>query len=251
MHRRCKSIAVTLLFYFACLANCDAQISHKFTIGKGNGGSGSVAITTGTVTATGATFVEFSIWYEPNSLLTNYPVISDNNSNSWILAKRSVTANDQGVDQYICYNYTGATEPATFSCSCAACDPTIGVDGFSGVQTSPSPVDQSSAASSGGTNESSWQAGSITPTTNGQLVFLSAVTSSASPIATPPAGFTYGYTWTGTGTFGGLNAYQIQSTAIAVNPSYSLSPSNSTAATLVSYKAATINAVKGFFKNRR
>ncbi len=157
--------------------------------------------------------------------------ISDSLGNTWT----PLTVQSDGTEAlnrlYYCVNPTVGvshtfTTTAQFVTLCA--------HAFSGAAASP--LDQESGTTGTGT---SLQPGSLTPSQSGCLVFTGHTATSGSSAPVIPSGFT-GLTepYTGGTNEGGGGAYEIQTTATAVNPNWSWTGSAHSAATMAIFLPA-------------
>lgn len=129
----------------------------------------------------------------------------------------------------------GSVASLTVSATSSAGFPSICVGGFSGTALSGVADQESGHDNTGTTN----QAGSITPTTNGQLV-CAGNTLNASQASTPTidSGFgTVAYVDFTANHFGAAMSCKVQMTAAAVNPQWAWPTSTFSTAVITSYKA--------------
>jgi hypothetical protein len=169
--------------------------------------------------------------------------ITDSQGNTWTQVGTSRTVGSTGH----CIRYSN-----TASCSSPPCvsathtftisggHPTIQVFGFSGAASSP--VDTGIAASTTASS-TSIQAGSVTPSVGGD-VLLACVTGGG-PLPSPSINSSFSTPLTGlsdNGSVRGAGSYYVQSTAGAINPTWSWSGSYSVAAGIAAFKKATETA---------
>jgi len=166
------------------------------------------------------------------------PTLTDSKSNTWILAKsKSGTVSNLFI--YYCHNPvvgSGHTFTATGSGATS-----MNVMGFSGSASSP--LDQTNSATvSGG----SLATGSITPSQSNELIIAVAAPTDGTSTYSVNSGFTTTYNINaGTGVNEGLiSSYLIQTTATAVNPTFSWSGTGDASAAIVSFK--TTGSVSSF-----
>ncbi len=161
--------------------------------------------------------------------------MSDSKGNTWT----ALTSQDSGsgVTNTILYvkNPTVGTGH-TFTFNSGGSVPAIAVAAFSGADTtSPFDIQNGNPSGSGTTI----QPGSITPNNNNELIITGLVMR-----LTETASIDSGFTITDqVALAGGLNygvalAYKIQTTAIAVNPTWTITLASSSAATIASFKAS-------------
>ncbi len=169
---------------------------------------------------------------------------TDSKSNTWVRAAFTVSSNVTSYIYYACAS-TGAfaTDVAhTFSDNPAAGNyPSVYVQAWSGSHSSP--LDQA-ICSALSTAVTSVQAGSITPTQDGELIFalfgLDGVISSAAI----DSGFTEtDFNASNAGAFGGSNAYLIQGTAAAVNPTWTWASATHAQATIASFFVGAASSI--------
>lgn len=198
-------------------------IGTGIAAGSSNGGS---SVTSGTYNTTGASLILLA-----TSTFGSHPTPTDSKSNTWTLAK-TVTASDSSqLSLWYCASPT--TDAAqTFGVSGASTFPSVAALAFSGGAGGV--TDQSNSAIS---SASSLQPGSITPTANAELI-VSAFYFNVS--ATPTVNSSFSTPLESNHLNGeclGLCfAYLIQTTAVAVNPTWTLGSANPNAAYIVSLK---------------
>lgn len=210
-------------------------VSHTHTTGGVTGGS-SPAINT-----VGATLLVFSVSY-----LVNNPVVSDSLGNTFTLAVDSGTnAGNQGKRIYYCLNpITGASDIFTIGTSGGNVLAVGEITAWSGAAASSVLGPTNSALAPTATT---LQPGSVTPTQNGSLI-ITGVTSQNTGSVTINSGFTITdqEPLTGGVSYSGAQAYLIQGTAGAVNPTWSGLTLTSAAAIAV-FKPAAVNTAGMFF----
>ncbi len=160
--------------------------------------------------------------------------ISDSKSNTWNALSAS-DGNDVRCRIWYAVNPTVGSAH-TFTKGASGTFSSIMVLAFSGADTS-SPFDQQNGNS--GTSLSSLAAGSVTPSTDGQVVVTGLGFNAVSSI-TVPSGYTITDTnnYSAANNYGGSAAYKIQTTATATNPSWSMSNTCDAAARVATFKAA-------------
>jgi hypothetical protein len=187
-------------------------------------------VTTGSVDTTGVNLIPVH-----TAALGNLGGVTDSKGNSYSLAVRSLGSGKSALNYVQAptvgsgHTFTGGTGNGSF--------PSIEVAGFSGSDTSP--LDVTNSSNSTGTTI---QPGSITPGANNELVVAGcAFEISFSPLLSVDGGFSI--TDNDPGAFalayGGVLSYLIQTTAAAANPTFTGNSSGPAAATIASFKAAT------------
>jgi hypothetical protein len=175
--------------------------------------STSNGVTSGAIDTTGSTLLVLCV----SAFVTTPGTISDSKSNTWVAGAATSSANDAIFCFYVKNPTVGSGH--TFTDTATGNFATIFVASFSGTDTTAN-TDQSN--SSGGTpGAGTVQPGSVTPTTNNQ-VLVTAVSADANTqtlsinagftITDQVNSFTNGYT--------GAMAYLVQGTAAAVNPTW-------------------------------
>lgn len=159
---------------------------------------------------------------------------SDSYSNTWSTADSNATT-DGSAALYYCYNPTVGTGH-TFSLG-------IGYGGvcfaaFSGSASSP--LDQHLASNTSDLSVLTYQPGSVTPTTAGQLIISGLSIGKTSTAISIDSGFTIIDTAQGTSgsTYGASLAYLVQTTAAAANPTWTRDQSGDCWGVNVSFKVA-------------
>lgn len=197
------------------------------------GGNGSTA-TTAAINTTGANFCVAVASYYTNSADT----VSDSKSNTWTELTRYTNAAFQRVVIWYAKNPTVGSGHTFTLGSGASTFPAIAAACFSGVDTS-SPFDQENGSANTKTP------GSVTPTQNNELIITGISTlTGAGTTPTVDSGFTVtgahansASNYTGYGL-----AYKIQTTAAAVNPTWSSTDTN-WATDIATFKATQAAAV--------
>lgn len=195
-----------------------------------NVGAGSAIgndITTAAIDTTGASLLVVCV----NDYTVNASTLSDSKGNTWtgLTAKMSTTAESK---LYYCKNPTVGTGH-TFTAAGTSIYATINVAAFSGAHLT-APFDQQNGATTAGAT--SLATGSITPSENNELII--AGISNVSAARSIDAGFTIAnqVNYAAGFHYGGAIAYLIQTTAGAVNPSWSWTGSGEAAAVIASFK---------------
>jgi hypothetical protein len=204
-----------------------AGIEHIATTTAGS--SGGNGVTTTAIDTTGADLIVVS------GAFFGTPTLSDSESNTWTaLTVQNGSAGEQSR-LYYCANPT--TDAAhTFTLTGASTFPTIGVVAVSGAASSP--FDQENGFSVG-TNGTSIQPGSITPSEDGCLVVTGVTTAGG-------ASHTINGTYTASvvdnlasNHYGHGIGWHIQSTAAATNPTWSWTNSVGRTSAIASFKPDT------------
>jgi hypothetical protein len=183
-------------------------------------------VTTGSINTSGANLLVvvlaayvFGTGIPPSTIPT------DSKGNTYTLAKAVSSGGVPILAIYYCYSPTvGSGHTFTYP-TVGSSAPSITAYAFSGATSSP--LDQTNSfAGTGYTGTSTMQTGSVTPTTNGQLVFtgINAYIASSSP--TIDSSFvTPLFQATNAGhTYSSACSYIIQGTASAVNPTWTFNP---------------------------
>lgn len=174
-------------------------------------GSGPNGFTTGAIDTSGANLLAIALVD-----FTGTAVLSDSKGNTWLLARtdsqppvlRIYYAKNATVGSGHTFTVTGAS---TFAVLSAAA--------FSGADTT-APLDQTNG-NGGGTMTTGFQPGSVTPTTDNQLIFTALSWGSSINVTSVTGATQIDETdFAGGNNFGGGDAYAIQTTATAVNPAW-------------------------------
>lgn len=179
--------------------------------------TGDTTATTAGINTTGATLLIVGISYYASDTIT----ISDSKSNTWIPLTNYPGAAAHSVQLFYAANPITVGSGHTFTYSAgSAVYGTLLAASFNNTKTSsPFDVENGASQGSGGTLAT----GSITPSLDGELVVTLAVSDPGSP--TVDSGFTL---IDSTATVGGVNvggglAYKVQTSAAAVNPTWTAS----------------------------
>lgn len=156
---------------------------------------------------------------------------SDSYGNTWT-AISEIVGGSRGLRVWYCLNPTvGAGH--TFTLSGTAIYTGIRVQAFSGVDTAAG-IDQTNSAGVG-TGGTSYQPGSITPTTGGSLI-VSAVLATGTSFSVNSGLSAVASDYVGGASIGGAQGYLVQPTAAAINPTWSWTSSSVRAAWIASFK---------------
>lgn len=195
-------------------------------------GNGNDAFTTGSMDTSGAsllvaTFTDIVL-----------PTITDTYSNTWVQAKRYFPFAYSSNIYYAWNPIVGAGHSFTFTAT-----DQFGsgqVSAFSGVDTSANPLDQTNENLAFGSTTVT--PGTVTPTTDGQLVVAHDAFDNTSAMETVNGGFTspaFGDLGSGGVYVGSGTTYLIQTTAAAANPTLTLANAPNRYATIATFKAST------------
>ena len=187
--------------------------------------------TTAAVNTTGVDLMIVVVGWFNSSQSTTPPTITDSKSNTWAaLTVRNTGTNSGTVIFYSRVTSVGSghtfTLTGTFSSICVA--------GFSGSISSP--FDQENGA--GSTSASTLATGSVTPTNDNQLIIASVESGGAGDPFSINSSFTIAVQDNGgADSFPSGLAYKIQTTAAAINPTWTLAASTQTAAAIGTFKS--------------
>ena len=191
-----------------------ALISHA------NGAASGVTVTTGNMNCTGANALVAAVTYNDTGSPTI--TVSDSSSNVWHSITVQLYDSSVGAIQ-LWYSY-GAAVSSVQTVTVADSVGLLGVAAgcFSNVKGT-SANDQSNGATNANSSTTTIQPGSITPTQANELVVT--VLGDTDSTATTPSGYTIvdGVVFNGTTNFGTHLAYQVQTTATATNPTWTIS----------------------------
>ena len=189
-------------------------------------------ITTGSIDTTGANFLVLTMGY----LAGTAPTISDSKGNTWSALTASSNTSSATRIFYVANPTVGTGH--TFTATVTGGYPAIAAMAFSGVKTS-SPFDaENGAGSSGGTSIAT---GSITPSENGELLVTGLGTIGTSGGEAIDNSFTIqeSVTFVGGQHSGLFVAWKVQSTAAAINPTWSWTTFGNITTRIASFKAGT------------
>lgn len=186
--------------------------------------------TTPAIDTTGATLLVCSTSTDSS------PAPTDNMGNTWVLAVKSGNGGSFNNSNAI-YYVENPTTSASHTFTPQGSLPGFAVAAFSGTLTSSS-LDQTNSTAS------STSPGSITPGVDNELI-ITGEGGSASGTVTIDLGFTILEQYNGAGgaTYGAGIAYLIQTTATAVNPTWTWTVFGGVCCTIASFKAAAGGAV--------
>ena len=193
------------------------------------GGSAS-GVTTSGIDTSGADFIVVNVAWDAGAAT---PSITDSNSNSWTILNIYTAATHKSAMWYKQAPTVGAAH--TFTASGTNVYPSMGVLAFSGSVASP--FDQQNGANDSSTTLAT---GSITPTENNELIVTGfGIFNPGTPVSID-SGFTLvdSINFSSGNYYGSATAYLIQTTASAVNPTWTRTNSNHMTASIASFKAA-------------
>ena len=187
-------------------------------------------VTSGAVSMSGANFCTISVSFAKSVV----PTITDSTSATWNARTQYDTGSISNAVRIYYANLTGNASH-TFTLTCTACFPSGEMLCFSGVKTS-TPYDTENGTAS--TGVTSLQPGSITPSEDNTVV-ISGLSYSAASSPAIDSSFSTPVTadHRAAMNYGSSGAYKIQTTAAAVNPTWSSIASSDVAATQASFKS--------------
>lgn len=196
---------------------------------KGNGNDN---YTTGSMDTTGATLLVATF----GDALASAPTITDTYTNTWVQARRYRPFSVASSIYYAWNPTVGTGHSFTFT----GTDQfgSAQVRAYSGAQTSSNPLDQSN--NNHALSSLTVQPGSVTPTTDGQLVVVHDQFDVLASMPTINGGFdspTYGDIGQGAVYLGSGTSYLIQTTATAANPTFTAPSTQHQYATIATFKA--------------
>lgn len=202
-----------------------ALVTHVVKTGTSTNGA-----TSGSIDTTGANLLVFPVCYAFGSSL----VVSDSKSNTWTgLTVRSYTTRTS-VRIYYAKNPTVGTSH-TFTTAGTNCFANPMALSFSGCDTT-SPFDVENGGSAQATSQAT---GSVTPNQNNSLIIaLTDGEDSTLASVTIDSGFTIGDIVPNAITTAGANAYLLQGTAAAVNPTWTYTALERAAVAIAVFKPA-------------
>jgi len=196
-------------------------------------GTGASTFTTGSVDTSGANLLTIALTEASNGAAT----ISDSKSNTWTKLTEQCASTPCVVIYYAKNATVGSGH--TFTATGSSFFAVLGASAWSGADTT-APFDQENGTG-GGSMASGQQPGSVTPTTDGQVV-VSAMGWNDTRNITSVTGSTQlnENDFTGGVNYGGGSAYVIQTTAAAVNPAWNWTGGNVAGEVVVAtFKAAS------------
>ncbi len=200
-------------------------------------GSGANGGTSGSIDTSGANFLVVSV----GSYSGGDTTITDSKSNNWTQLTPQDETQVSLVRSRIWYAKNAIVGSGhTFSDAVASSFPSFCVAAFSGVDTS-SPFDQQNGAhDAGGVSTTGISTGSVTPTSDNQLIIAGLAVGSSTATPAIDGGFTRldFVNFSASTYYGSALAYLIQTSAAAANPFWDTDVTNTKAATIATFKAA-------------
>jgi len=200
---------------------------------KASTGSGN-AVTTDPIDTTGATLITVTVTH----LLGGLGALTDNVSNSYGAVVLSTDQPNEAIEWYVKESPT-TNAGHTFTIGAAANSyQTIFVHAWSG--SAASALDQTNEAVNG-SNATSIQPGSVTPTEDNELVMTAVAWSNSSGGASVSDSFATPLAIdTATTNIPGAVSYKIQTSAVAVNPTWSWPNSVRPVSNILTFKAGAV-----------
>lgn len=218
-------------------AGCDGQVVVTYTTSNpgtfnliaNTASSSAGAITTNSIDTTGADLIVIGLAADDGYNTTP----TDSKSNTWTQATSYTQGNVRVRLWYTTPSSVGSGHTFSFSGSPLG---TMFVAAFSGANQS-SPYDQQNGANAFAT---SLATGSITPTEDNELIIgLYGINSTGVPMSVDNGLIEINEVdFVSSNYYGGMMAYKVQTTAAAINPTFTRTNSNGQAATVVSFKRA-------------
>lgn len=203
------------------------------------GSTGGTAVTTAGINTAGANLIVTGISYYGGSPGTSTP--SDSKGNTWtaLTLYGNTAPNNDAIQLFYCSNPTvGTGHTFTASATTGLTYPCIMVQAWSGAASS-SQLDQQNGGFSN-TAGATIQPGSITPTTNGQIIITALDASTSTNTYSIDSSFTISdsMAYNSTNSVAGAMAYFIQPTAGAINPTWTSDSVPARAAAIASFKVS-------------
>jgi len=200
-------------------------------------------VTTGPIDTTGADFIAVCVGFAFNDTISS---VTDSEVNSVSARTAYLSTNDAAAQLFfIASPSTSATHTFTVNCT-ASCFPSADVAVFRGSKLS-SPYESENGAH----NDSSatLQPGSISPAENNELLISCLGFAGATATASIDSGFSISdqQDWANAVNIGSALAYLNETTAASKNPQWSLTASQSTAASIATFKSASQQAAPRVF----
>jgi hypothetical protein len=206
-------------------------IAHVQSFAEGSGsGNG---FTSGSFDDTGANFRHAFLCQQG----ARDGVVSDNDLNTWQQASQVNGGFAAGLDSWYAYDIVGDSG-STVSVTGSGTLPSLAVSSFSGVDDAADPLDQDAGTSN--LFQGDIQAGSVTPSTDDQLVLAGLGALGDDDPPSIDGGFTLGPSVGAVGSqhLSVATSYLIQTTAAAANPQYTYNGTENVAIN-VTFKAAS------------
>lgn len=220
--------AQTPLHFLIAKKASSAPVGPIVFVGQINAGGNVTGVTTGNLNSTGSSLIIIAISYYNGT--TPNPTVSDNQSNTWTALTGQTTGGAPTTRLYYCYSpVTNATH--TFSVSGADVYASINVLAFSGTSGG---FDNQNGSTGGASPVS---AGSITPSSDGEVVISSLATDALTTTTAITSGFTYyDQSYAGGAHYSCSIAYSIQTTATAQNCQWTWADGGNGASAIASFK---------------
>lgn len=198
------------------------------------GSTNTLGITTGAVDTTGADLlVAVASCY---NAISGQVVVTDSKGNTWIGLTTQLSGDGEDYRMWYSYNPVVGSGHTFTSDNGGAGYSSIAVAAFSGSQTSPDPKDQQ--AGTGTSGVTSLQPGSITPSADGELVVTGIGFNATNTMSINSSFNITDQINASSGLRQGVAlAYKIQTTAAAVNPTWSWGSSSGAGTSQTSFKA--------------
>lgn len=229
------SIAQRSMFYSSNMSSAGvtpvAVVCHAMAAGSG----GSNPATTSACNTTGSSLLIISITDFSNDCSADS--VSDSKGNTWTLIVHKQAAGVTDGCLYLAWDHGGSplSVGSGHTFSVTGSYPALEVATFSNTQVSSTPLDQSNSSNSPATG--TIQPGSITPTTNNQLVVTMCGSTIAGAFSIDGSySITDQQQYDGLTRMGGALAYIVQTTAAATNPTWTSGISAGTVAIIASFK---------------
>jgi hypothetical protein len=206
-------------------------MAFALVVNTGAGSTTANNVTTSAIDTTGASLIVCAVG-STHGVSAN---VSDSKSNTWSsLTLRQPSSGVRHRLWYVASPVVGTGHTFTVTTSGGA--PAICVTAWSGAHTSPFDVENGATTNSG----TSLATGSITPSENDELVIAGISNDTAASARTIGSGFTItdDITYVAGQHKPSTQAYLIQTTAAAVNPTWSWTTSDRGAACIASFKIA-------------
>jgi hypothetical protein len=210
--------AISLLTSSGWTADTAGTPSSTIALVSHVSAQGGTSVTTGSINTSGANFLV--------AVLTDFnqdaaSVISDNKSNAWLILPYFIGAGSAGRTRIaFCRNPTVGTGH-TFTLSNSGRFSGIAVAAFSGVVSDKNPFDQMNGAITAGST--SLACGSITPLLDKELIVYGICDAWTGTVSVSTGTILEQLPLIGGSSFGVALAYTIQTTAAAINPTWTTS----------------------------
>lgn len=227
-------LALSVVFFYS-----GSVLAAPTLLSNIDAGGTSNTVTTGAIDTTGATLIVISVNYNTG----NTPTISDSKGNSWTALTAHAAAGS--VTNQLYYTIpTSVGSGHTFSNTGSGNFSTISVTAYTGTAAA-TVFDQENGANS--TSATTLQTGSVTPSQNGELIVAGLGFNQNGIPTSINSSFTQvdSEEFSSGNHYGGSDAYIVQGTAGAVNPTWTRTNSGaSMAVSIATFKATAIPAVQ-------